>query len=236
MLKIKHVIGLAAVGLAFATPAAAQSYAFGGSPDTPWTLTVNGTDYLSLDHGWINEFGEHDANNFNYFAGDFGAGNYNNWGVFDLSSFAGAVQSATLSLNAANVVGSPLYRLFDTNATLAALDQTRGTGDAAGIALHNDLGSGSFYGSRQFSAADSYNIVSISLNGTALSRIQSVAGGQFALGRTMSPNVAAAVPEPSTWLIMLFGFGMIGYGMRTAKRRSDEKFEIKIKNITYGIA
>lgn len=47
--------------------------------------------------------------------------------------------------------------------------------------------------------------------------------------------VAAAVPEPSTWLMMLFGFGMIGYGMRTAKRRSDEKFETKIKNLTYGI-
>ncbi len=46
----------------------------------------------------------------------------------------------------------------------------------------------------------------------------------------------AAVPEPSTWLMMLFGFGMIGYGMRSAKRRSDEKFETKIKNITYGVA
>ena len=236
MFKIKHVIGLAAVGLAFATPAAARTYAFGGSPSTPWTLTVNGTNYLSLDHGWITSSGEHDRNNSNYLAGDFGTVQYNNWGVFDLSSFAGAVQSATLSLNAAGVLGNPVYRLFDTNATLAALDQTRGNGDLAGIALHNDLGSGSFYGSRQFSAADSNNIVSISLNGTALSRIQSAAGGQFALGGTVSQNVAAAVPEPSTWLMMLFGFGMIGYGMRTAKRRSDEKFETKIKNVTFGIA
>lgn len=45
----------------------------------------------------------------------------------------------------------------------------------------------------------------------------------------------AAVPEPATWLMMLFGFGMIGFGMRSAKRRSDEKFETKIKNTTYGI-
>lgn len=48
--------------------------------------------------------------------------------------------------------------------------------------------------------------------------------------------VAAAVPEPATWLMMILGFGMIGFGMRSAKRRSDEKFETKIKNITYGIA
>ena len=48
--------------------------------------------------------------------------------------------------------------------------------------------------------------------------------------------VAAAVPEPATWMMMLFGFGMIGYGMRSAKRRSNEQFETKINNITYGIA
>ncbi len=48
--------------------------------------------------------------------------------------------------------------------------------------------------------------------------------------------VAAAVPEPATWMMMLFGFGLIGFGMRSAKRRSDEKFETKIRSITYGVA
>lgn len=30
---------------------------------------------------------------------------------------------------------------------------------------------------------------------------------------------AGAVPEPSTWAMMLIGFGFVGYGMRSAKRR-----------------
>ena len=63
-------------------------------------------------------------------------------------------------------------------------------------------------------------------------------GTNFNAGDTanLSVSAAAAVPEPSTWLMMLFGFGLVGYGMRSAKRRSDEKFETKIKNITYGVA
>lgn len=35
----------------------------------------------------------------------------------------------------------------------------------------------------------------------------------------ISEQVAAAVPEPSTWAMMLLGFGFIGGAMRSAKRR-----------------
>jgi hypothetical protein len=51
-----------------------------------------------------------------------------------------------------------------------------------------------------------------------------------------SPNnfnfevAAAAVPEPSTWLTMLLGFGMIGLMLRAFKK-SDERFTTKMKTI-----
>ncbi|WP_174285504.1 nidogen-like domain-containing protein [Sphingomonas bacterium] len=48
------------------------------------------------------------------------------------------------------------------------------------------------------------------------------------------PPVAAAAPEPGTWAMMILGFGVVGFAMRNAKRRSDDKFDAKIKKITYG--
>ena len=47
------------------------------------------------------------------------------------------------------------------------------------------------------------------------------------------PTVAA-VPEPATWGMMILGMGAVGFALRSAKRRSEKKFETKIKNITYG--
>ena len=31
---------------------------------------------------------------------------------------------------------------------------------------------------------------------------------------------ASAVPEPATWLVMLVGFGAIGYGLRRTRRQA----------------
>ena len=50
----------------------------------------------------------------------------------------------------------------------------------------------------------------------------SVAGGQanFGTQRLGTFNVAAAVPEPSTWALMLLGFGAIGTAMRRRRKAS----------------
>ncbi|UUR07682.1 PEPxxWA-CTERM sorting domain-containing protein [Sphingomonas glaciei] len=40
------------------------------------------------------------------------------------------------------------------------------------------------------------------------------AGGNFAFGMAIAPSISAAVPEPSTWAMMLIGFGAIGASMR----------------------
>lgn len=49
-------------------------------------------------------------------------------------------------------------------------------------------------------------------------------------------TIGAAVPEPATWAMMILGMGAVGFAMRSAKRRSDAKFDAKIKRITAGAA
>lgn len=56
----------------------------------------------------------------------------------------------------------------------------------------------------------------------------------FVLARIRLNGDVAAVPEPATWAMMLIGFGGIGLTIRRAKRRSDEKFEAKIKRLAAG--
>lgn len=45
------------------------------------------------------------------------------------------------------------------------------------------------------------------------------AGLLTGLVSAQSSQAAAAVPEPSTWALMLFGFGAIGYALRRTSRR-----------------
>ena len=51
---------------------------------------------------------------------------------------------------------------------------------------------------------------------------------------SIAPAAMGAVPEPASWAMMILGMGAVGYAMRSAKRRSDDKFDAKIKKITYG--
>ena len=66
----------------------------------------------------------------------------------------------------------------------------------------------------------------------------SVAGGQTFYGNdrlgTFSTAVTAVVPEPTTWAMMILGFGAIGISLRATKRRSNQKFDTKKKGITDG--
>lgn len=50
------------------------------------------------------------------------------------------------------------------------------------------------------------------------------------------PPTPGAVPEPASWAMLIFGFGLTGYALRTAKRRSETKFTNKIKMIAAGLA
>ena len=49
-----------------------------------------------------------------------------------------------------------------------------------------------------------------------------------------APTPAGAAPEPSTWVLMILGFGAVGFAMRRAVRRSEAKFDARIKRIAAG--
>jgi len=46
---------------------------------------------------------------------------------------------------------------------------------------------------------------------------------------------ATSVPEPASWAMMILGMGVVGWALRGAKRRSDVKFDLKIKRIAAGL-
>jgi hypothetical protein len=55
-------------------------------------------------------------------------------------------------------------------------------------------------------------------NGTSYRVNTQGAGLLTGLVTAQSSPVSAAVPEPSTWLLMLLGFGAIGYALRSTRR------------------
>ena len=46
--------------------------------------------------------------------------------------------------------------------------------------------------------------------------------------------IASPTPEPATWGMMILGFGLAGLGLRRQVRRSEVKFDAKIKQIAAG--
>ena len=44
-------------------------------------------------------------------------------------------------------------------------------------------------------------------------------------------GVPSAVPEPSSWLMMIGGFGLIGFAMRRWHKRSEEDFEAELRGM-----
>lgn len=50
----------------------------------------------------------------------------------------------------------------------------------------------------------------------ALNSFRATAGGQFS--SDPAPLINGLVPEPATWAMMLAGFGMVGFGLRTSRK------------------
>ena len=75
------------------------------------------------------------------------------------------------------------------------------------------------------STALTFSALSGGASGPALDNV-SIANGASGVG---------AVPELATWTMMILGFGMVGGSIRVAKRRSDRKFDAKIKGIMEGV-
>jgi hypothetical protein len=142
----------------------------------------------TIDQGWYDSFGRHHSVNENYSAGSFGSltfhSSWNNFFVFNLADLSGIATSATLSFNVANTNNNDLpstegvYTLFDVSTPIS--DLLRTSSDA--IDIFDDLGSGTAYGSLGVSRADEEQIISITLNSSALADMTRSFGGVFAMG------------------------------------------------------
>ena len=130
--------------------------------------------------------------------------------------------SASLRISTVFINGPLTYSLYGSDATPDELDRQRAPGDADGIALFNSIGTGTLYGSRDYTVADRNTSQTIELNADALAQINAAAGGQFSFVGAAT-QVIPAVPEPSTWLMLILGMFGIGAVMRRKRdmARSD---------------
>lgn len=234
-LKVLPVVGLLlAAGTQEAARAALLSetvFAFSsiGENSVLELTTAGGTLQLSaIGRGWYEAGGSSngsDAGN-NYIAGicgtedacDGGDAVLRNWFIFDLEGVLGPVTAATLYLDVPGSGGFLSPQGSETY-TLYALDLgTAAIAGGAGLSGYNDLGDGTVYGSRAYTAADMGSGPGIVLNAGALSAINNAVGGDFGLGGTITTlnfDQGGEVPEPAT--VVLMGAGLALLALRRRK-------------------
>lgn len=178
-----------------------------GTPDANWTLTdpnavaFNGTP---INDAWLpnnaTSFWATPAANGNQTFDPTVAGIYNYTQTFDLTGF----NPATGSFNGRFAVDNAVDSITLNGNTIT------GSG-------------GTFNAWTAFSANSGF----VNGENTLTFRVRNVAqrtGNPTGLRVEFLGSQIAAVPEPSTWAMMLLGFGFIGGAMRSAKRR--QKFTV----------
>ena len=135
-----------------------------------------------------------------------------NFFVFDLSDVIGEITGASLNLfNPANGFSSQdafeNYAVFDVTTDITTLI-THTTGQVEGVAIYNDLGSGTQYGAHIATTADDNAVVTVSLNAAALAALNQTSG-LFAFGGAITTLDQVENNE------YLFGFTGIGQRLGT---------------------
>jgi PEP-CTERM motif len=229
-MKFHTKMALAALAtVAFTSPAyAVDNYLFGFSPFGSQQLILNGGAFTlnAIETGWYSSNGNHSVTNQNYIVGDCSScgsnPNFNNYFVFDLSNITAAITSADLSIGNGNgYAAGPLstFSLFDVNTAIASLDVDRPNNDATGIGIWNDLQGGTLLGTRGITNVVQNSQVVTTLNSDAITALNRARGQQWAIGGTLRPgNVVPGVPEPSTWGMLILGFGIVGASLRRRAR------------------
>ena len=222
----------AAGALLMTVPAqAATSLATWAYSDSSSTskLLINGTTLLTASsRGWVDDGGNNNGGSAgaNFIAGRCGSSDacsgsdnfYNNYFVFNLANFTGGtITSAVLQLSQGSQgyispTPSLTYTLWDSSVAASAMPTT------SSLAFYNDLSSGTSFGSVVVTAATNNSVVSFGLNAAGVSALNAAGRGLFGFGGTVNAS-ANAVPESSTWLMMIAGFGIVGASLRYRRRK-----------------
>jgi hypothetical protein len=220
------------------------------------SVPVNATviSLTAFDQGLYRDSGAGNANITSYAVGVSGTLEIRNFFVFDLSSITDIIVGATLDLfNPTNgfltVDSSETYEVVEVTSSITQLlAGNGGFGNAGGVAIFNDLGSGTVFGLRTILTSEINQVISVELNSNAVSALNS-STGLFALGGhsislsgttnefgliddavfafTSSQTTTntgrlilrfADVPEPTT--LALFGIGLLGLGMMRRRKRT----------------
>jgi len=158
------------------------------------TFTTSDTEILpdTDNQGWYTSHGEHLAQNDNYLIGHNGADSHRNFFLFDLSGLdltGQVVTSATLEVRRYSSSADYIfdYGLFDIDLAAtppATLLAGHPLDDVEGVAIYQDLGSGTSYGGMAFDPAlsDPDDLLVFPLAVSALADITTAAGGFFGIG------------------------------------------------------
>jgi hypothetical protein len=206
-------------------PGASGAFAFGctGSSADYATLTlqVGGkTVVLSTDgfQGWVSNssfninIGGPVGANTNYMVGVYNGTSYNDYFGFDLSKLGSnaTVTSAKLTVSSGLIDQTLNLSLFGATQWISELE----TGAGVNAALFRELATGREYDPSVLSAnaTDPTAQLVFTLNGMALTDINAAIGSPTHLFAISGhANLASAVPEPSTWILMLGGFAGLGF-------------------------
>lgn len=162
------------------------------------TVTLDATS-----RGWYMDSGQALAGQHGLPTGNYAAGQsddadglheFRNFFIFDLPSLTDTIVSATLRLTPRGYRSSDAsetYALYDVTTPLASLTDRSG-----GVAGFTDLGSGTSYGSRVFTAADAgVAPVTITLNAAAIAALQAAAGARIGLGGAVTTIDGSGLPD-----------------------------------------
>lgn len=138
----------------------------------------------AADSGWYDNSGSHGAANQNFLVGAIGSTRYRNFFVLNIPNITDEIVGATLSIQnpAGGGYTSPdateTWELYDVTTPIATLT----AGGAGLVAIFDDLGGGTTYGSASVSAASDGKYVNVVLNASAIAALNAARGGQIAIG------------------------------------------------------
>jgi hypothetical protein len=140
--------------------------------------------------GWFASNGQHTSGNNNYEIGDIETPGFllRDFATFTLP-LPGAGQkfvAATLTIPTNTVSTSDpseTATFFDVSTSASTLNASHSSGDSAGLAAYNDLGSGTIFGSQVYFPSDPPGSSIITLNSAALDAMNAaVPGSSFSIG------------------------------------------------------